>query len=175
MVTLQSTYAMWLDWTFLGRVGMFLGRSSLSAAIVGTLSSVGTAATIDLLPPNNEHPATIVIEGNLELGDERSFVEHALGLQDAFVVFNSDGGNLFSGLRIGEAIHQWGFSTAVLQGGTCASACALAWLGGQRRFMAPTARVGFHAAYEIENGSPRERGAPNARIGAYLGALGLST
>ena len=72
---------------------MLARPSFLLAAIVGALSSVGTAATIDLLPADDEHPAIIVIQGDFEVGDERSFVEHALGLQEAVVVFNSDGGN----------------------------------------------------------------------------------
>jgi hypothetical protein len=56
----------------------------------------------------------------------------------------------------------------------CASACALAWLAGTKRFMEPGARVGFHAAYEILDGLPKTSGRANAIVGAYLNQLGLN-
>jgi hypothetical protein len=39
--------------------------------------------------------------------------------------------------------------------------------------MAPTSRIGFHAAYKRENGVAREVGSGNALVGAYLARLGL--
>jgi hypothetical protein len=60
---------------------------------------------------------------------------------------------LVAGIDIGKAIRLKDFETAVVSNKNsktiCASACALAWLGGTRRFMSATARIGFHAAYEI--------------------------
>src|SRR5262249_34844701 len=56
----------------------------------------------------------------------------------------------------------------------CASACALAWLGGTPRIMATNAQVGFHAAYIIRGGQPLETGGGNALVGAYLNRIGLS-
>jgi hypothetical protein len=53
----------------------------------------------------------------------------------------------------------------------CASACALAWLAGVKRFMGPKARVGFHAAFN--KSSRQETGMGNALVGAYLTKLGL--
>src|ERR687885_212503 len=58
-------------------------------------------------------------------------------------------------------------------GGRCASACALAWLGGTPRVMVQGSAVGFHAAYTVEGGQAATSGAGNALIGAYLAGLGL--
>ena len=53
----------------------------------------------------------------------------------------------------------------------CASACALAWLGGRVRLMGKDALVGFHAAYSGKDSQVTSWG--NALVGAYLNQLGL--
>jgi hypothetical protein len=116
----------------------------------------------------------IAVIGTLELSDGERFAHIASASRRALVIFNSNGGNLLAGLRIGQLIRLRDFVTLVPDGARCASACAIAWLGGARRFMQPTARIGFHAAYSIENGVPIETGAGNALVGAYLSRLGLS-
>jgi hypothetical protein len=40
--------------------------------------------------------------------------------------------------------------------------------------MGSDAKIGFHAAYRLENGAPIETGVGNALLGAYLSNLGLS-
>jgi hypothetical protein len=89
-------------------------------------------------------------------------------------VFDSDGGDLIAGLSLGEHIRFRKFSTIVEANKQCASACALAWLGGSQRYMNPKAKIGFHAAYIGDGARLVERGVPNAIIGAYLTKLGLS-
>jgi hypothetical protein len=81
----------------------------------------------------------------------------------------SDGGSVLAGIEIGEAIRLKGFQTLVVE--RCASACALAWLGGTQRFMKAGAQIGFHAAYDSD--SRRESGVGNAMVGAYLNRIGL--
>ena len=77
-----------------------------------------------------------------------------------------------AGLSIGKQIRQRGYATLV-GAKLCASACALAWLGGAHRYMQRDSRIGFHAAY-VQNGEyVRETGMGNALIGAYLSKLGL--
>src|SRR6476620_8814312 len=95
--------------------------------------------------------AVIFVEGDLEYGDERLFANVAVPLDSAIVVFRSNGGNLKAGIDIGKAIRLKGFLTVVPDGQSCASACALAWLGGRVRLMGKSARVGFHAAYTNSN------------------------
>ena len=87
---------------------------------------------------------------------------------------SSDGGSLVAGIRIGTLIREKKFTTIIPDGASCASACALAWLGGTRRFMGEGASVGFHAAYVLKSYGPVESSSGNAILGAYLNQLGLS-
>jgi hypothetical protein len=120
-------------------------------------------------------PDVIAISGELALGDEKKFIDFALGTQRALVVLQSPGGNLYAGIEIGRAIHLKGFATLVPDGVQCASACALAWLAGVPRLMGETAQVGFHAVYTSNGGQPAISSAGNALVGAYLNQLGLPT
>jgi hypothetical protein len=120
-------------------------------------------------------PDLIAIVGDFAFGDEKKFIDTALSSQNALVVFQSPGGNLVAGIEIGKAIHLKGFATLVPDDVQCASACALAWLGGRIRFMSDTARVGFHAVYESNDGQTIISSAGNALVGAYLNQLGLPT
>jgi hypothetical protein len=92
----------------------------------------------------------------------------------ATVSFSSEGGSLVAGIRIGTLIREKKFNTVIPDGASCASACALAWLGGERRFVGQDASVGFHAAYVLRSQGPAESGPGNAVMGAYLNQLGLS-
>ena len=76
---------------------------------------------------------------------------------------------------MGKAIRLLGFTTSVSNGETCASACALAWLGGSQRHLTQDSRVGFHAAYLEKDGRTVESGVANALVGAYVTSLGLSS
>ena len=127
------------------------------------------AAAVEVL---READLTIItLEGDLVEGDDRKFVDAALTNPDALVVFHSNGGNLFAGIEIGKAIRLKGYTTLVPEEMRCASACALAWLGGRVRAMGTTAQVGFHAASNVKDGKVTSAG--NALIGAYLSQLGL--
>ncbi len=125
--------------------------------------------------PTNGGPDIIAIDGDFVLGDEKKFIDLALSSKNALVVLQSRGGNLYAGIEIGRAIHLKGFATLVPDGVGCASACALAWLGGIPRFMGETGKVGFHAVYTTEGGQAAISSGGNALVGAYLNQLGLST
>lgn len=116
----------------------------------------------------------IVIVGELQFEDRLKFIQLALGLESAVVFLSSPGGNLKAGIEIGKAIRMKGFHTAVPDSSECASACALVWLGGARRVLVGSGKVGFHAAYKMEAGAAIESGMANAMVGAYLNTLGLS-
>ncbi len=55
------------------------------------------------------------------------------------------------------------------------SACALAWLGGQKRFAPEGSVIGFHAAYTEGARGTETTGTGNALVGAYMSELGFST
>lgn len=66
-----------------------------------------------------------------------------------------------------------GFST-VVGNRLCASACALAWAGGENRLMMPSARVGYHSTYVLdEKGQTLRSNEGNAVVRSYVALLGL--
>jgi hypothetical protein len=147
------------------------GSQAAAAAILLSMAVVtAQAANIEVTGSSRDGVATITVEGTLLVGDGDKFEESTSALRDAIVVFHSDGGNPFEGIKIGETIRRKGFSSLVVA--QCASACAVAWLGGTHRFMAAGAHIGFHAAYNAKSG--QESGFANARIGAYLNRIGLT-
>jgi len=113
------------------------------------------------------------ISGDLAKGDAEKFLTATDGAANAIILFQSDGGDLQTGLDIGSLVRMRGYGTAVLDGQSCYSACALAWLGGTKRIVGADGHVSFHAAYVLEDGNARESGVANALVGAYLSKLGL--
>ena len=140
------------------------------AALCATVSAT-KAATISVKTPNGSEGALVLIDGELLLNDYEQFRNKVSTISKAIVVFQSDGGIAIAGIEIGKLIRLRNFSTIVPRGKRCASACAIAWLGGTQRYMGTNAQIGFHAAYDPETG--HENGAVNALVGAYLSQIGL--
>jgi hypothetical protein len=149
---------------------------SVCVVILWLLASTGLRAADIGIKYLESGSAVVVIEGDLEHGDIETFRAKAepLAASRATVEFRSNGGQLLAGIRIGTLIRAKKFVTVVPDGAQCASACALAWLGGSRRFLGQRSRVGFHSAYISKPAGPIESGAGNAILGAYLNQLGLS-
>jgi hypothetical protein len=149
---------------------------SIGAFIILLLTlATANAANIEVKRLANGS-ALIVIDGDFEAGDIDTFRTKAASVSAprAVVAFHSDGGNLVAGIRIGALIREKKFTTVVPDGASCASACALAWLGGTRRLVGQDASVGFHSAYVLKSYGPVESSSGNAILGAYLNQLGLS-
>jgi hypothetical protein len=145
--------------------------------VVFWLVALTVAKAADIVVKPLESGSTLIaIDGELELSDIDSFRAKAepLPLGRTTVEFRSKGGKLLAGIRIGAQIRAKKFNTVVPDGAQCASACALAWLGGARRFVGENSNVGFHTAYILKTGGPAESGPGNAILGAYLNQLGLS-
>lgn len=86
------------------------------------------------------------------------------------IYFDSPGGDLFAGLDLGRRIAAAEYQTVVNTGAECASACALAFLGGRHRKIVDPSRFGFHRQFyirnnQIEYGSWKE---DHATIDKYL-------
>lgn len=116
----------------------------------------------------------IVIEGDIQNGDEEKFRRLAAQLRTDDVVFlDSNGGSTITAIRIGEAIRLKGLATFVINNKKCNSACALIWLAGSPRIISRSAYVGFHATYINTSSGAQESGAGNALVGRYLTLLNL--
>ena len=144
----------------LAMLGLLLAARSAEAASI-EVKKVDAATSL------------VMIEGDLELTDIEQFRNKVTALSKATVAFRSDGGSLLAGIRIGMLIRVKNFNTVVPDTAQCASACAVAWLGGARRYMGMGSKIGFHAAYVQKAGAAIESGPGNAVLGAYLDQIGL--
>jgi len=149
---------------------------SVCVIVLCSLALTGADAAQIAVKPLDNGSTLVAIEGELDLADIDAFrvKTEALPLGRAMVQFSSKGGSLLAGIRVGALIRAKKFNTVVPDGAQCASACALAWLGGTRRFVGEYASVGFHTAYILKTGGMTESGPGNAILGAYLNQLGLS-
>ena len=130
------------------------------------------AATISVQDAGPHDRALIVVRGTFATGDGERFFAKIAPLSTAIVRLEGSGGSVLAGIQIGETIRLKNMDTLVPAGARCASACALAWLGGSQRFMGPGARIGVHSAADPKSGGVS--GVGNALLGAYLNRLGLS-
>lgn len=149
---------------------------TLSLIFVIFTSCVSSSWSADfqvLLPATPQETTMVMVIGELRPNDHKKFISSTLDIDNAMVVFSSNGGSLLAGLEIGKAIRLKNFSTYVPSNYMCASACAIAWVGGSQRFMSRSAMIGFHAAYVNKQNGPTETGMGNALVGAYLNSLGL--
>jgi hypothetical protein len=106
-------------------------------------------------------------------------------IKDAKVHFNSPGGSLTGGLRLGELIRDLGFDTTVQAEGweygnppsaICASACAYAFAGGVSRFYTESAgRLGLHqfSLPDSKLGDLRMAQDMSGVLAAYLEKMGV--
>jgi hypothetical protein len=143
---------------------------------MGLCAPPASAATIDIETTtiDGQRVSFITVEGELKPGDEARFVDLAIGLPGGAVLFNSPGGDLNAGIEIGKAIRLKGFATMAIDAYSCASACALAWLGGMTRFMGEDYAIGFHAVYLASDPNRQADSVGNALVGAYLNQLGMT-
>lgn len=137
--------------------------------IMALATAPANAATIGKVT-NGPGAPMILVQGDFAYGDGERFEAIARTLPKATVVMDSPGGNLMAGLKIGETMRARGYTSLVPQGAVCASACAIAWLGGTKRYLSTGGRLGFHAASNGDGVS----GPGNALVGAYMAKLGLS-
>ncbi len=140
---------------------------------LAALAATPAAASIQHAPLADGREG-IYLAGEIVEADLATFEQLAIDYPNAVLFLESPGGVLEPSIEIGKLVHRAGWTTAVLGGSTCQSACALIWLAGTPRYLADDASLGFHASYS-EDGSQRvETGVGNAIVGFYLSQLGLS-
>jgi hypothetical protein len=95
-------------------------------------------------PETDAQPAVITVSGQFSRGDNIRFFDAIEKIRSATIYLNSPGGDTSAGVGIGEIIHERNFRTAVINYGKCISACAIAWLGGTKRYVGDSAVLAFH-------------------------------
>jgi len=142
--------------------------------LILVFSQFSSAALITKEQTRDPNFHFITVSGAIEPEDGIKFSRIVSEVKNGFVVLDSPGGAVLSGLEIGRLIRNKKLMTGVPSSTLCASSCALIWLAGATRYAEESSMVGFHAAYVVRNGKQVETGVGNALIGAYLNELGLS-
>jgi hypothetical protein len=150
-----------------------------SAFLVATLAAPGQSRAADITVSHADSLDIVRIDGQITQKDPDEFERVTQGLGEKFnrpviVILNSPGGNMLASLVIGETVRSHSFATGVVNDAVCASGCAMIWVAGTPRFLGNSAKLGFHAAYTVDDDNKKESGQANALIGAYLDKLGLS-
>jgi len=172
------------------RYPKLIGKLTFASAL--TIASHAHSASISMYSTAPEVAPVVEIEGKIEPGDASRFWTKTCMLAKATVSFRSRGGSTSDGIQIGEMIKRKNFATVVPDGALCTSACAVAWLGGAKRFVGANAKIGFHAACvgrpvlagSDPQGDPcqhsstganlaEESGFGNAMLAAYVRKIGL--
>ncbi len=145
---------------------------SYFAALILSLTATPVAAGEFTLQGGTD-TAVIVFSGSVETGDLKKFQMISENARNATLILSSPGGRLAEGLKIGDAIRRKGYTTKVVGGSFCASACGFMWLAGERRVLEGDGKVGFHAAYKGDSDFTVSASG-NAVAGAYMARLGLN-
>jgi len=138
--------------------------------------SVGDGAVVEVTVReiDGQKFNVVRVEGDFKPGDDKSFKQALLTVDGAVVVsFESPGGDLDAGMEIGRTIWTNQFMT-VVEDGTCASACALAWLAGRPRYATRNANIGFHAPTRTDDPDRLADSVGSAFVGGYLTELGFT-
>ena len=85
-----------------------------------------------------------------------------------WVWLSSGGGRLIDGMKVGETIRKLGFGTAIPLDAQCSSSCAIAFLGGEYRYVFDSAELLLHAPFFLPEGK-RIDAEVRARWAARLG------
>jgi len=101
------------------------------AALVCAVLSAGSAHAASISIESTGPDPVVVVQGSFEGKDGEQFFTKTGSLSAAIIRLESNGGSLVAGIQIGETIRLKGFQTLVPAGARCASACAMAWLGGR--------------------------------------------
>jgi len=105
--------------------------------------------------PVQEITIQVTLSGEIREGDadrlKAALADHDhLDMRDILFLLDSPGGNLFEGMLIGEVIAQRDEITSAQVGtleqpdGICASACVMAYLGADYRYLGGSGRIGVH-------------------------------
>jgi hypothetical protein len=124
----------------------------------------GTLALEFSLHPNNKSRTltAILATGDIERGDVeklKAFLSRTRKKKNTAIYLASPGGDLFEGTRLGLFFKERRIKTVIEGGYVCASACALAFLGGTDKSGNPwrssstNSRLGFHAFTDRAVGS----------------------
>ncbi|NSZ00935.1 hypothetical protein G6M70_12800 [Agrobacterium tumefaciens] len=118
-----------------------------------SLAWVGAAhaeITLERVPIDDSSPV-LLVKGEFTTADNPDQLAQEVAASGAkLITFNSNGGNVVTAMAYGRMIRSLGLSTLQLRSAECASACALAFVGGVNRQAEPGA-IGVHqSSFSLE-------------------------
>jgi hypothetical protein len=125
---------------------------TIAVLIIATSSASGLDFRIHTV--NSKKLNAVGADGKINKGDAQRLAQILRNLPskpNTAVYLSSPGGNLYEGMRLGLLFRRAKVKTVIEGGKSCASACALAFLGGRdnrgNRWMSSTttSRLGIHA------------------------------
>ncbi|NEJ98643.1 COG3904 family protein [Rhizobium ruizarguesonis] len=159
---------------------MILRVLVLAAAVLSLFAGPSDAAiTFERMTLPSDMRA-LVVSGEFEISDDPvAFAGEVAQFKPAFITFRSGGGNVVSAMKIGRMIRALRISTLQIRSAECASACALAFVGGVRR-SAEAGSIGVHQASFSDDAALDSKTAVTAvqamtaEIIGYLSEMGVS-
>ncbi|WP_298960189.1 hypothetical protein [uncultured Roseibium sp.] len=116
----------------------------LLMVLVTIVSSAARAELSYISGEGDDGLRYVVVEGTFTPRDDLSDFEKAIrSFRPKVIGFDSEGGNIFKAMELGRIIRQHGLATIQLRQLECASACALAFMGGRTRYADPGS-IGVH-------------------------------
>jgi len=125
---------------------MTSGRFWYLAAIIAAAIALPEPANarLQFQTSASDERTIIIVSGEIEFADDLTAFEKIVQSSGAQVVtFDSIGGNPYKAMELGRLIRRHGLGTIQIRSGECASACALAFLGGTWR-AAMAGAIGVH-------------------------------
>jgi hypothetical protein len=128
--------------------------AALTALTLGAFAQPAGALEISKHASDSAEVNAILLKGGVEDGDTfdlKVYISKLPKKPTVIVYLNSPGGNLREGMRLGRFFYENKIETAVETKTACASACALAFLGGRdeagkaHRTKASNSGLGFHS------------------------------
>lgn len=152
MREIKFTVPIVLEYTLTSKLKIF----ALVAFIYMSIGVLPTHAMDFIAHPKNKSESLLAIlaTGEIQKGDAEkldAFIASMSKRKHVAVYLGSEGGDLYEGMRLGLYFKTHGIKTSLEGNMFCASACALAFLGGTDskgkvwRSTSTNARLGFHA------------------------------
>lgn len=118
----------------------------LLVAVTASIACAGVShadITLERVPIDGSSPV-LLLKGEFTTSDNPDQLAREVAASGAkLITFNSNGGNVATAMAYGRMIRSLGLSTLQLRSAECASACALAFVGGMNRQAEPGA-IGVH-------------------------------
>ncbi|CAM5518207.1 hypothetical protein MAUB1S_08647 [Mycolicibacterium aubagnense] len=122
----------------------FLKRTALTGAALAAAMHGALALDYETYDVPNRGIRVVAVGGEFLANEPLdAFMDAVFKNRATFVVFNSEGGNVMTAIRLGRLIRTAGLNTYQLRQIDCVSACALAFMGGVNRAAEPGS-IGVH-------------------------------